>query len=139
MSARRRCASRPRAPYPHESAPRGPARLPLRAAGAPVRARAVRTRSRHGAAGQRPRTRTRAWQPRGRPRAHLARAAAAPMRGRGRTHPAFPARARGGRAKLTRMSELAALKGVIDAAFEQRAQLTPGNMSDDLDDAIAES
>jgi 2,3,4,5-tetrahydropyridine-2,6-dicarboxylate N-succinyltransferase len=37
------------------------------------------------------------------------------------------------------MNELAALKGVIDAAFEQRAQLTPGNMSDDLDDAIAES
>jgi 2,3,4,5-tetrahydropyridine-2-carboxylate N-succinyltransferase len=61
------------------------------------------------------------------------------MRGSGRTHPGFPARAPGGRAKLTRMSELAALKGVIDAAFEQRAQLTPGNMSDDLDDAIAES
>jgi len=31
------------------------------------------------------------------------------------------------------------LKSVIDAAFERRAQLTPGNMSDELDDAIAES
>src|SRR5580700_3236612 len=37
------------------------------------------------------------------------------------------------------MSDLNQLKSIIDAAFEKRAQLTPGNMSDDLDDAIAES
>jgi 2,3,4,5-tetrahydropyridine-2-carboxylate N-succinyltransferase len=37
------------------------------------------------------------------------------------------------------MSAEMQLKSVIDAAFERRAQLTPGNMSDELDDAIAES
>ena len=37
------------------------------------------------------------------------------------------------------MSEIEYLKGVIEAAYEQRAQLTPGNMADELDEAIAES
>jgi len=37
------------------------------------------------------------------------------------------------------MSELDFLQTTIEAAWERRAQLTPGNMSDDLDEAIAES
>jgi 2,3,4,5-tetrahydropyridine-2,6-dicarboxylate N-succinyltransferase len=37
------------------------------------------------------------------------------------------------------MREPDRLKKIIDEAFEQRAQLTPGTMSDELDDAIAES
>ena len=37
------------------------------------------------------------------------------------------------------MNDVAQLRSVIEAAFERRAQLTPGNMSDELDDAIAES
>ncbi len=37
------------------------------------------------------------------------------------------------------MSEIEQLKDLIDTAFEGRARLTPSNMSDDLDEAIAES
>jgi 2,3,4,5-tetrahydropyridine-2-carboxylate N-succinyltransferase len=37
------------------------------------------------------------------------------------------------------MSELDFLKNTIEGAWERRAQLTAGNMSDDLDEAIAES
>jgi len=37
------------------------------------------------------------------------------------------------------MSELDDLRNIIDDAWERRAQITPGNMSDDLDEAIAES
>jgi 2,3,4,5-tetrahydropyridine-2,6-dicarboxylate N-succinyltransferase len=37
------------------------------------------------------------------------------------------------------MSELDYLQRIIESSYEQRAQLTPNNMSDDLDDAIAES
>ncbi len=37
------------------------------------------------------------------------------------------------------MSDLDYLRKIIDAAWEKRAQLTPNNMSDDLDDAIAEA
>ena len=37
------------------------------------------------------------------------------------------------------MSELDYLQRIIESSYEQRAQLTPNDMSDDLDDAIAES
>jgi 2,3,4,5-tetrahydropyridine-2-carboxylate N-succinyltransferase len=37
------------------------------------------------------------------------------------------------------MSELDYLQRIIESSYEERAQLTPNNMSDDLDDAIAES
>ena len=37
------------------------------------------------------------------------------------------------------MSELDYLQRIIESSYEERAQLTPNNMSDDLDEAIAES
>jgi len=37
------------------------------------------------------------------------------------------------------MSQLDDVRKVIDAAWERRAELSPGNMSDELDEAIAES